>query len=209
MKHGSSGYKSGCRCDECKAGKKADARAHYLRHREDIIAKAKRQAEANPDAVKAYKQKHYLRNREEVLAAQKDPEVRKIRAERQRAYALKNAEKVAAYKQEYNQREQTRALRLARRRSPAGKAAAHRRRGTPFTPDAVDYLSVILADPCVFCGAPSDSVDHIVPVSGGGTGDWDNVAPACMRCNAAKNNRPLLSFMLRRVNQGDRGSLCA
>jgi 5-methylcytosine-specific restriction endonuclease McrA len=203
MKHGSSGYKSGCRCDECKAGKKADARRYYLAHREQVIARAKVQAETDPARVKEYKRQHYLRNREVVLAAQKTEEARAARAARQREYAQRNFEKVKAAKNAYNERNRAavNARSLAVQRSPAGRARVMQRRGVPFTPEAVEYLALILGDPCVYCGGPTESVDHIVPVSRGGTGDWDNIAPACKSCNSEKHARPLLAFLLRRVNR--------
>lgn len=43
---------------------------------------------------------------------------------------------------------------------------------------------------CVFCGATDRlSVDHIVPVSKGGTSDDDNLRTMCIRCNTSRGNR--------------------
>lgn len=203
MKHGSNGYKSGCRCEECKAEKRADARRYYLANRDKVIARAKVQAETDPERVKANKRAYYLRNREQVLAAQKDPEVRVLRAARQREYAQRNFAKVKESKQEYRRRNRAavNARDLAKQRSPAGRARVMQRRGVPFTAEAVDYMSVILNDPCAYCGGPTTTVDHIVPVSRGGDGEWDNIAPACKSCNSEKHARPLLSFLLRRVSR--------
>lgn len=39
---------------------------------------------------------------------------------------------------------------------------------------------------CVYCGDESTCVDHIVPVSRGGTRDLDNLAPSCSSCNSDK-----------------------
>ena len=45
---------------------------------------------------------------------------------------------------------------------------------------------------CVYCGAGSDTVtlhvDHVVPLSRGGTSAFDNLATACTTCNAGKSN---------------------
>lgn len=32
------------------------------------------------------------------------------------------------------------------------------------------------------------TIDHIIPISRGGTHTWDNVAPACLKCNLDKSN---------------------
>lgn len=42
---------------------------------------------------------------------------------------------------------------------------------------------------CVYCGEPATQVDHIVPVSKGGTDDVSNLVPACRSCNSSKGNR--------------------
>ena len=55
---------------------------------------------------------------------------------------------------------------------------------------------------CAYCGQPIDltlpgthpdgpTVDHLIPVSRGGTDTPSNLAPMHQRCNAAKRNDPL------------------
>ena len=41
--------------------------------------------------------------------------------------------------------------------------------------------------PCAKCGKPSDTVDHIVPISKGGTNDPGNLQPMCISCNSRKH----------------------
>lgn len=41
---------------------------------------------------------------------------------------------------------------------------------------------------CVYCGAPADTIDHVIPRSKGGTDDPDNLVPACRDCNSRKSN---------------------
>lgn len=41
--------------------------------------------------------------------------------------------------------------------------------------------------PCVYCGDPAQTLDHIVPRSKGGPDSPDNLVPACQRCNSAKS----------------------
>jgi 5-methylcytosine-specific restriction endonuclease McrA len=50
---------------------------------------------------------------------------------------------------------------------------------------------------CQYCGAPADSIDHVVPRSRGGEHCWENVVAACSRCNAGKRDRLLHETSMR------------
>ncbi len=62
------------------------------------------------------------------------------------------------------------------------------------------WRKVLLRDPCAYCGAPAAHVDHIVPSSDGGAHDPANYTAACSPCNLSKSDRPLLHFLLIRVD---------
>ena len=42
---------------------------------------------------------------------------------------------------------------------------------------------------CAYCGAPAETVDHLMPQSRGGQNTWLNTVAACLRCNNRKANR--------------------
>lgn len=44
---------------------------------------------------------------------------------------------------------------------------------------------------CQYCGAPADSLDHVIPRSRGGEHSWENVVAACSRCNTRKRDHLL------------------
>lgn len=50
---------------------------------------------------------------------------------------------------------------------------------------------------CQYCGAPAESIDHVVPRSRGGLHAWENVVAACRRCNTVKSDRLLAETSLR------------
>ena len=54
------------------------------------------------------------------------------------------------------------------------------------------YIRAAYGDVCVYCGGRDRlSMDHVVPVSGGGDhGPW-NLVPACRSCNSSKSNHDL------------------
>lgn len=62
-------------------------------------------------------------------------------------------------------------------------------------PETILYLDVISKDPCAYCGAPSESTDHIDPISKGGLNHWTNYTPACKSCNSAKHDKSLLLYL--------------
>lgn len=42
---------------------------------------------------------------------------------------------------------------------------------------------------CVYCGAPAQTRDHVVPLSRGGPDEAANIVPCCFWCNRSKANR--------------------
>jgi 5-methylcytosine-specific restriction endonuclease McrA len=73
------------------------------------------------------------------------------------------------------------------------KRAGHLRKLGGLNPS---YPAILLGDPCSYCGAPAEHIDHIVPLRRGGSGDWDNLTAACAACNMSKSTKSLLAFML-------------
>lgn len=136
------------------------------------------------------KRAYYQRNRERLIAAvqaRSDPGAKR------------------EYDQAYSARPDVRAKRAAQRRAwrerNREKARAHdrerslaRRNARPDC-EGRAYIAVLLRDPCCYCGAPHEHVDHIVSLSSGGDSRWDNLTSACERCNQAKRSRTLLDFL--------------
>ena len=67
-----------------------------------------------------------------------------------------------------------------------------------YDPETLEYLTIIAADPCAYCGGEARSTDHIDPVKTGGPNHWTNYTPACAPCNRAKSATSLLAFLLNR-----------
>jgi len=66
------------------------------------------------------------------------------------------------------------------------------------TGETAEYVKILRRDPCVYCGAPSEHIDHIIPFADGGPTDWTNLAPTCASCNLRKSRKSVLHFMLSR-----------
>jgi 5-methylcytosine-specific restriction endonuclease McrA len=60
----------------------------------------------------------------------------------------------------------------------------------------VEYALFIANDPCTYCGRVASTVDHIVPVNGGGSHGPENLTAACASCNSRKRDRSMLAFLV-------------
>lgn len=47
---------------------------------------------------------------------------------------------------------------------------------------------------CFYCGEPATTVDHLQPISRGGTDNPENLVASCSGCNGAKGDRTPAEF---------------
>lgn len=66
-------------------------------------------------------------------------------------------------------------------------------------PATADYVRIIKQDPCSYCGGPGGTRDHVIPTVAGGPNHWENYTGACLSCNVGKNDKPLLTYLLDRM----------
>ena len=70
--------------------------------------------------------------------------------------------------------------------------------GGSYTAEDIARIKKALSDRCRFCDAPLNSeghIEHLCPVSRGGTSNPTNLTLACSKCNLAKTNKTLTEFM--------------
>ena len=179
-------------CRPCSA---ARARRWYNDHPERARASREDWKSRNPERHRAAIDAHRAANREHYR-------------EMMRRYARKNADRLyRQYRVRYEAtKAQVRAKSAAWLRAHPERARemamvkAMRRRGAPLNSEARGYARLLLLDPCCYCGAQASrpSIDHIVPLSRGGTSAWDNLTAACSACNSSKGRLPLLLHLYRR-----------
>ncbi|MFG3660250.1 HNH endonuclease [Streptomyces sp. NPDC047706] len=104
------------------------------------------------------------------------------------------------------------ALRDYQRRNPEKLRAWRQRRGKRLKAGAtsersatIEYRAIIIRDPCVYCGAPAEAIDHIESIANGGLDSWENLAPVCTSCNCSKQAKDLLDFLMYRSGGGSGG----
>jgi 5-methylcytosine-specific restriction endonuclease McrA len=50
---------------------------------------------------------------------------------------------------------------------------------------------------CHYCGQEANTVDHLIPISKGGTDEATNMVAACIKCNSGKRDRMTPTFFER------------
>jgi 5-methylcytosine-specific restriction endonuclease McrA len=59
-----------------------------------------------------------------------------------------------------------------------------------FTKKRRRKLKKIFSYICFYCGVDgADTIDHLTPISRGGSNEISNLVPACMTCNTSKRNK--------------------
>lgn len=74
-------------------------------------------------------------------------------------------------------------------------------------PMPVPYLSAVRRaqrDRCFYCEQPlragrATHIEHLTPISRGGTNEWDNLVYSCQPCNNSKRNKTLMEFVIHRM----------
>lgn len=138
--------------------------------------------------TKAQNAARYEVNRAAVLTKQRHRRAApsESRREADRLWRLANPDKVKAILVRYRRSERGRIKnRLQRHLRRAG-------RGTHFRPEDVVARLRRQRSRCYWCGtsiADAYQIDHVVPVSRGGTNEPSNIVLACIHCNSAKRAR--------------------
>lgn len=150
--------------------------ADERRRRYNAAAQRKWQA-ANPDKVKALNRKKYLATRDKWLG-------------RVKLYAEQNKDKIKSYQKAYAASPEGRAVRMN---------AEYRRRAKIRSSDSCAtnaQVRTLIANAtnCKYCNEGFDllrrpTLDHVIPLSKGGSHSLKNLTAACAVCNGKKGAR--------------------
>lgn len=132
---------------------------------------------------------------------------RERQADRQRIRFAENRERIR--QQDMERYERHRDKRIALATQNAHKRALRLRSGEYDPTVTRGALRKKLGDCCCYCGVGMDfkrytvatrpenlaTIEHVIPVSRGGSHTWDNVVLACWQCNRTKNARDLDAWL--------------
>jgi 5-methylcytosine-specific restriction endonuclease McrA len=186
--------------------KPASMNAALTRHR--------RYHQENKDQRNAQKREYYAANREKSSRRSKIyyQANRSKAIQQQRAWCLANKEWVAERQRSYRASRRVEILEAKRKwaaSNPQMVRDQSRRRKSIVRAGrrkAIEPLSIQLRNnrfklwdnSCAYCGnSGAQEVDHVLALTQGGLDEANNVAPACRRCNASKNDRPVETWYRR------------
>lgn len=177
--------------------KRARDKARYERDRERIRALNRTWYEANKEKASTARKQRYERDRERELARQRayDEANRERKRSRERADYRADPSKKRAYKEA--NRHIVRAHWRNREARKAGASGSH-------TTAEVEAMLEDQGGLCAYCEVPLDGtyhVDHMIPLSRGGSNGWENLAVVCVLCNLMKHAKTSEEYMERRLRE--------
>jgi 5-methylcytosine-specific restriction endonuclease McrA len=149
----------------CKGCRAAYRREQYTANLEKARAERREWKAANPEKKRAYSAAHYRRDQTYY-----------------KEWYAKNREKKIAASREYRKR-------TGRRGRPDWLKTALRL--GQCTKEQLEWKVAYYGWKCVYCGGPYETIDHVIPLSRGGTSHPVNLVPACRACNYAKHAKTL------------------
>lgn len=155
-------------------------RKHYEANKEQILEGTRQYRENNKDRIAEYQREWYEANKEEVLA-------------QRREYYEANAERIAEYNRQHYEANKEKYHEYARNRRARQRNAEgeHTFEDVWAMAESQDWL-------CAFCEEPLFAeyhVDHLQPLSRGGSNFPQNLAVTCPTCNLRKGAKTLMEFL--------------
>ena len=157
---------------------------------------ARKYFQEHKEAFRVYHARSYTKNKQAVLARQKSRYHRDIKAGRERSklkariYRQRHPEKVAANPKRHQQEN-----------PDWGQAAAAKRRAQYRNAPVNDFslaqwreMKEAYGSRCVYCLRKMErlTMDHLTPISKGGSHTASNIVPACLSCNSSKHDGDVL-----------------
>ncbi len=151
-------------CEDC-------VKEYYIKNKSRIDEYSKNYYRENKEKKKTYQIDYYIKNKERIL-------------ERTSAYKKAHKSQSKEYKRRYYRDNPDKVKEHFHRRKARLKA-----NGGSYTVEEWLDLCKKYDNKCLCCGKKEKlTVDHIVPLSRGGTNYIENIQPLCNECNASKGN---------------------
>jgi 5-methylcytosine-specific restriction endonuclease McrA len=152
-----------------------------------ICSKCKQEKSVNCFYVKSFPETGYRSNCKECIKTY-NSKIKDAKREYDYHYRIKNRQRIKKVKDLYhlNNRELGRNLGHARR--------ARKNENGVFSVSKKE-LKKLYSSPCFYCGSSNKiTIDHVIPISRGGTHGIGNLVAACAFCNGSKNSKFLIEW---------------
>ena len=163
-----------------KEDKQEYLRGYYLRNRDWLLARQKERAAFNKEEKAAYDKQYRIENEEKVKASK-------------RKYRQNNLKDIAKLKKEW---QKTDVYREYQRVYQSKRRATIRVRGE-FTKTDIRDMYATQGGRCYYCSVDIEGgyhIEHMTPLSRGGTNGVSNICLACAPCNMSKRMKTAEEF---------------
>jgi len=196
---------------------------YYLKNKDRLLKNQKARKLADPEKGKQYSHEYYLANKKKILEyakkwALEHPENRKksrnkwthAHPEYHKKWWIEHRDEQIEYARAWwaahPEKKKETTHKWAHANSESTNAKWRRRHacklnapGNGITADQAIALKAETGGRCVYCGQKKKlTIDHVVPLIGGGADDIDNAVPACTSCNSSKGTKSLIMFLYSR-----------
>ena len=191
-------------CGYCRECRSKIRRAQYAASPElrEYNARVYREHAKDPEFVASNRQRarDYCREKRsdpEWCAAERErlawknmtPEQKQRKVERNKTRRQADPERFNRKQNEYRNKRRREDAKVRQAHRDEVKMRKHMKRanGGSYTLEEWRTMCLLVGGRCVKCGQIADlTVDHIIPVSVGGSNDISNLQPLCMSCNSIK-----------------------
>jgi 5-methylcytosine-specific restriction endonuclease McrA len=135
-------------------------------------------AAANKERRAAYFREYEARPERRIKKRERATDWRRQNPELNRARAAKMREKNLHQRIEFNRKYR------ARKHGASGDA----------TQAQINARAAFFGGVCSYCGGAYECIDHVIPLSRGGSNWPANLRPACLSCNSSKRNKTLAEW---------------
>ena len=201
--------KTGSYCNACVAER---SRAYYKKNREKILARVAQHYLDNKEVIAIRHKKKYELNKDKILARQARYRETDRYKELSEKWKTENRESILAKKKEYRQNNKDKIKKYQdewKKKNAEHVEAYDRRRRARKRNARVDVYKTqdvldLYGTDCYLCNAAIDfsaprrvglqgwenglHIDHVIPISKGGSDSLDNVRPAHALCNLSKHD---------------------
>jgi 5-methylcytosine-specific restriction endonuclease McrA len=189
----------------CKQCRKTHQRNYYVSNKEKFDKKQKLNRDSNKESINESARNRYQLNKEKESERKKiyylnnkkkiderNKNYNKInkrkRQKRERIYYLENKESISEKSKIYIKNNPE------RNRNASAKRRVRQMQNGVYLITSKELKNLYSAN-CFYCGFNKNiEIDHIVPISRGGSHSIGNLISACMTCNRSKNNKYLVEW---------------